>query len=152
MNFLYSVEREFAHSVQRVWQAWTEASELEQWYHPTDLLNVPDTTVSDAQVGGWWTVAVDVPAHGFVAYFFGQYTAVEIEERLEHSMHFVSSREDFDARDLTSPAATVVVEFAPTSTGATVKFSQFGEMPEDQIPRTKAGMESYFQSLADFLG
>lgn len=151
MNFLYSVEREFGHPVQRLWQAWTDARELEQWYHPTDLLNVLGTTVSEARVGGWWTVAVDVPTHGFVAYFFGQYTAMETEERLEHSMHFVQSREEFDARDLTSPSATVVVEFAPTSTGTIVKFSQFGEMPEEQIARTQEGMESYFQSLANFL-
>jgi hypothetical protein len=33
-----------------------------------------------------------------------------------------------------------------------VKYSQFGEMPEEQIALTIQGMESYFDSLANFLG
>jgi hypothetical protein len=32
-----------------------------------------------------------------------------------------------------------------------VKFSQFGELPEGQPAQAKAGMESYFDSLANYL-
>jgi hypothetical protein len=32
-----------------------------------------------------------------------------------------------------------------------VKFSQFGQLPEGQAEQTKTGMESYFDSLANFL-
>jgi hypothetical protein len=50
--------------------------------------------VSDAVVGGWWTVAVDV---------------------------------------------------------TWVRFSQFGELPEGQVEQTQQGMESYFDSLGEYL-
>jgi len=152
MNLLYSVEREFAHPVERLWATWTDAGELEAWYHPTDLQNVAGSVVSEPWVDGWWTVAVDVPAHSFIAYFYGQYTLVEPEKRLEHSMFYVESQPQFEARETSLPSAHVVIDFEHDAGKTLVRFSQFGEMPEDQIPRTKAGMESYFQSLAHFLG
>ena len=32
-----------------------------------------------------------------------------------------------------------------------MKFSQYGELPEDQAVQAQAGMESYFDSLAAYL-
>ena len=61
-DFLYAVEREYPVAIERLWQAWTTASELEQWYHPTDLTVVPGTATSVPVEGGLWTVAIDVPA------------------------------------------------------------------------------------------
>jgi hypothetical protein len=43
------------------------------------------------------------------------------------------------------------VEFENRSGKTWVKFSQFGEMPAEQIPQTQAGMESYFDSLEVYL-
>ena len=48
--------------------------------------------------------------------------------------------------------AKIVVTFEERPGGSWVKFYQYGELPEEHIPMAKAGMESYFQSLADFLG
>jgi uncharacterized protein YndB with AHSA1/START domain len=73
-NFLYSVEREFDATVDQMWHAWTDAESLEQWYSPTALSVLPGSVVSEPVVGGWWTVGVDVPDNGFVAYFFGKYS------------------------------------------------------------------------------
>jgi uncharacterized protein YndB with AHSA1/START domain len=150
-GLLYSVEREYAHPISQLWSAWTRAEELEVWYHPTVLANVPGLTVSDARPGGSWKVAVDVPMNGFVAFFYGQYSTVEENVALEHSMHYTQSREEFDAADLTTPAHRIVVEFEERGAGSWVKFSQFGEMPEGQAEQTKLGMESYFDSLGEFL-
>jgi uncharacterized protein YndB with AHSA1/START domain len=85
-NFLYSVEREYSQPMSRIWEAWTDAAQLQARYHPTDLTNVPESSVSEPVVGGSW-----------------------------------------------------------------VRFSQFGELSEEHIPMAKAGMDSYFQSLADYL-
>jgi uncharacterized protein YndB with AHSA1/START domain len=111
-RFLYSVAREFAHPVARLWGAWTSADELQTWYHPTDLLNVPGSAQSQAHDGGVWKIAVDVLA-----------------------------------ADLTAPSHRVVVDFEDRGESTVVTFAQFGEMPEEQIPQTQAGMESYFDSL-----
>jgi uncharacterized protein YndB with AHSA1/START domain len=150
-DFLYSVERGYAHPMARVWQAWTDAAELEAWYHPTVLANVPGSSTSDAVVGGWWTIAVDVPEHNMVSCFWGQYTAVEPNTRLEHTMFYSQDMAEFDARDLAGEFAKVVVEFEQRGEDVWVKFSQYGELPPEHIPMAKAGMESYFESLENFL-
>jgi uncharacterized protein YndB with AHSA1/START domain len=151
-NFLYSVEREYSVPVATLWDAWTDVSKLEAWYHPTDLKNVAGLTESEAVEGGVWAVAVDVPEYGFVAYFFGKYSNLKHCESLEHTMHYTQSLEEFEARDFESESHLIKVEFENRGEKAWVKFSQFGEMPEEQIALTIQGMESYFDSLGNFLG
>ena len=81
-NFLYSVEREYPVSIDQLWRAWTDASELESWYFPTDLSSTKGATVSELKVDGMWACGVEVPAHGFTAYFFGKYTNIVNHELL----------------------------------------------------------------------
>lgn len=150
-NHLYSVEREYPVSLETLWTAWVDAAALEDWYHPTDLAVLPGSVTSDATVGGWWTVAVAVPAFGFNAYFFGRYTEVESHRRLVHNLSYTQDADEFAARDEDAPRHVVAVDFEPRADGAWVRFSQYGEMPAEQVPQTKAGMESYFDSLDEFL-
>jgi uncharacterized protein YndB with AHSA1/START domain len=44
--FLYSVEREYPVAISKLWKAWTDASELECWYFPTDLSSTKGAAVS----------------------------------------------------------------------------------------------------------
>ncbi len=148
---LYSVEREYPVPIERLWEAWTDAAALEAWYHPTDLRCLPGSVTSDATVGGGWAVSVDVPQHGLVAYFNGVYTRVEAGRMLEHSMHYTQSAEEFAMKDLSTPAHRVVVDFEPRAGGTWVRITQFGEPPEGEAPRAKAGMESYFDLLGAHL-
>lgn len=150
-DFLYSVEREFDIPVEILWAAWTDPVALEAWYHPTDLSVVPGSVISDAVEGGLWTVAVDVPAHGFVAYFFGRYTAVVENARLEHTLAYTQSADEFAARDESAPHHRILVEFESRDFRSWVKFSQFGDLPEGQAVQAQAGMESYFDSLEAYL-
>ncbi len=150
-DFLYSVEREYDIPVEMLWGAWTDADALQAWYHPTDLSCLPDSVVSEPVPGGWWTCAVDVPEHGFVAYFYGRYSAVVENARLEHSLHYTQSAEEFAARDETTAAHRVVVEFESRGFRSWVKYSQFGVMPGGEAARAQAGMESYFDSLENYL-
>ena len=52
---------------------------------------------------------------------------------------------------MSAPHHDVVLDFEARSGKSWVKFSQYGEMPVDQIELTKAGMESYFDSLEIYL-
>ena len=151
-NFLYSVEREYSQPMARIWEAWTDAAQLEAWYHPTVLANVVGSSVSEPVVGGNWAIAVDVPEHNMQSCFWGQYTAVEEGKLLEHTMFYTQNPAEFAAKDLSGEFAKVVVDFEERPTGTWVRFTQYGELPEEHIPLAKAGMESYFQSLADYLG
>ena len=153
MNFdlLYSVEREFKASIDDVWEAWVDAEKLEIWYHPTDLSSVAGLTTSEPDIGGKWSVSVSVPDHNFVAYFYGIYLEVDFHQKLEHTMFYTESLEEFLAKDLDREFHKVLIEFREHSSKTWVKFSQFGELPDGQAPQAQAGMESYFDSLATFL-
>ena len=96
-------------------------------------------------------MAVSVPAHNMVACFYGIYLEVDLHQKLEHTMLYTQSLEEFEVKDLSKDFHKVVVEFREHGPKTWVKFSQFGELPEGQAPLAKAGMESYFDSLENFL-
>jgi uncharacterized protein YndB with AHSA1/START domain len=150
-NFLYSVEREFDIPVEVLWDAWTDPIALEAWYHPAELACVPGSVVSEPIDGGPWAVGVDVPDYGFVAYFYGRYTAVVPHARIDHTMHYTQSEQEFAARDESTDHHLVRIEFDSRGMRSWVKFSQFGDMPESEALRAQEGMESYFDSLGRFL-
>mgnify|MGYP006167766485 FL=1 len=150
-NLLYSVEREYPATIERVWKAWTKASELEKWYHPTDLLVVPNSAVSDLEIGGSWKIAIAVPQFEFVAYFFGWYSQIQLHTKLAHSLSYTQEETEFAAADQNAPSHLIEVDFEARGSGCWVRFSQFGEMPADDVEGSRVGMESYFQSLADYL-
>jgi uncharacterized protein YndB with AHSA1/START domain len=149
-TFLYSVEREYPVSIVELWSAWTDPLKLEAWYFPTSLKSVSGQTKSELFVGGLWTCAVDVAEFGFVAYFFGKYTRITEQKLIEHSLHYTQSKEEFEAMDFTTESHSIVLNFEDRGENSWVKFSQFGELPEGQAEQTKAGMESYFDSLSNF--
>lgn len=149
---LYRVEREFDVPLDRLWQAWTDAGELEQWYSPVALSVVPGTVTSEPWMGGAWTVAIDVPMNDFVAYFFGRYLLFEPHERIEHTLHYTQDAGEFAARDESSENHLIVLEFADRGDARSwVRFTQIGELPDDQIDVTREGTESYFDNLERFL-
>jgi uncharacterized protein YndB with AHSA1/START domain len=151
-EFLYSVEREYPVGLETLWSAWAQAEELEKWYSPTMLSVVPGSATSETKIGGRWAIGVDVSMNGFNAYFWGRYSEVVENEKLVHSLSYSQSPEEFEARDDNAPFHTIVVEFEPRPNGSWVKFSQFGEMPEEQIEATRDGMGSYFDNLEIYLG
>jgi uncharacterized protein YndB with AHSA1/START domain len=149
--FLYSVEREYPVSISSLWSAWTDSEKLEQWYFPKDLKSVKGATISDLRVGGLWTCAVDVPDHNFVAYFFGKYLKVEEHRKIEHTLHYTQSKEEFAAKNFKSESHLIVLDFEDHGKDSWVKFSQFGVLPEGEAQQAQAGMESYLDSLSFFL-
>jgi uncharacterized protein YndB with AHSA1/START domain len=150
-DFLYAVEREFPVSVDTMWLAWTDAVALESWYSPTMLSVVPGTVVSEPRVGGWWTVGVDVPENGFVAYFFGQYTEVAEHVRLVHTLFYTQDAVAFEARDVSGELHRINIDFESRGDSTWAKFSQFGDLTVEEAQGAQAGMESYFDNLEAFL-
>jgi uncharacterized protein YndB with AHSA1/START domain len=152
-KFLYAVEREFSVAVGSLWHAWAEPAALEQWYCPTVLTVVPGSVTNVAAVGGPWAVGVDVSAFGMPnAYFYGRYSEVVDYRLMVHSMHYTVDAAEFETKDESTPAHTVVVEFEDRGDGQSwCKFSQYGEMSEGEAARAQEGMGSYFDNLEAFL-
>jgi len=147
----YSVEREIDIPVEILWAAWTDPEALAVWYHGMQHNVVPGSVNSEAFPGGLWTVAIDVPELDFIAYFYGRYTAVVECARLEHTLHYTESAEEFAALDFSTEHHQVVVEFETRDFRSWVKFSQFGDLPASDAIQAQAGMESYFDSLERYL-
>jgi uncharacterized protein YndB with AHSA1/START domain len=149
--FLYSVEQEFPASIDAMWIAWTDSAAVEQWYSPSALSVLPGSAVSEPRVGGWWTVGVDVPDNGFVAYFFGKYSEVVENLRLVHSLYYTQDAVEFAARDLAGEHHVIEIDFESRGESTWARFAQFGVLPEGQAEQAQAGMESYFDNLGLFL-
>ncbi len=149
--FLYSVEREYPVSIGDLWSAWTDPKKLEAWYFPTALKSVPGATESELRVGGLWACGVDVAEYGFVAYFYGKYTKIEHEKLIEHTLHYTQSKEEFQTKDFETESHLIVLDFEDRGESSLVKFSQYGELPEGQAAQAQSGMESYLDSLSNFL-
>lgn len=150
-DLAYSVERVFPVDSDRMWQVWTDAGELEQWYAPTELSVVPGSVVSEAVEGGRWSVAVDASSYGHIAYFWGRYTEVIPGRRLVHGLAYSQDEGEFLARDDEAPHHDIVIDMESRDGGTWVRFAQYGEMPADQAAMAQAGMESYFDSLGAYL-
>ena len=148
---LYSVEREFNVPLSKLWRAWTDAQSLEIWHHPVGMNCVLGATESEMVVGGLWSYAVQAPGRESISYFFGKYLEITENVKFIHSMHYTESKEDFEIKDFTTPAHEIGVEFQSRSEKSWCKFSQFGQAPVEQVALMTQGIESYFDSLENFL-
>jgi uncharacterized protein YndB with AHSA1/START domain len=152
MKPLYFVERKFHFPVERLWQAWTRSAELEKWYSPVFLSVIPGSATSELEVGGTWAIAVDVSENGFNAYFWGKYSKVETNLKLVHDLNYSQDELEFVLREPKADAHRIEVDFNQDESGTTVRFSQFGEMAQEQAEASREGMESYFDNLEVYLG
>ena len=151
MQPLYFVERTFPFPVDRLWRAWTDASELEKWYSPVFLKVIPGSATSEAVVGGTWAIAVDVSENGFNAYFWGKYSQVETNLKLVHDLNYSQDELEFTLREPSPEAHRIEIDFTKTDGGTAARFSQFGEMEQEQADASREGMESYFDNLEIYL-
>jgi uncharacterized protein YndB with AHSA1/START domain len=148
---LYFVEREYSVDLAKLWSAWAEADQLQQWYSPQVLEVVPNSATSEAVVGGDWAIAIDVSVNGFNAYFWGKYTQVKFQEKLVHTMFYSQDELEFNLRDDDQPHHVIEIDFEARGSKSWVRFSQFGQMDAEESEAAKDGMESYFDNLASHL-
>ena len=151
MQPLYFVERTFKFPVERLWSAWTKSAELEKWYCPVFLKVIPGSATSEVEVGGRWAIAVDVSENGFNAYFWGTYSEVNLHQKLVHDLNYSQDELEFALREPAAEAHRIEIDFSNTDAGTVVRFSQFGEMEQEQAEASREGMESYFDNLNSYL-
>ena len=151
MQPLYFVERTFQFPVDRLWSAWTQSAELEKWYCPVFLKVIPGSATSEPVVGGRWAIAVDVSENGFNAYFWGTYSEVNLHQKLVHDLNYSQDELEFALREPSAEAHRIEIDFSNTDAGTVVRFSQFGEMEQEQAEASREGMESYFDNLKSYL-
>lgn len=147
----YQVARTFAFPIERLWDCWSDANELENWYSPVELNVVAGSVTSELRIGGLWKVAVDASAYGHIAYFFGSYLEIETNSKLVHTLHYTQSESEFQLANLTTESHLIEITFEQMPAGVLIKFSQFGEMDPGQAQMAQAGMESYFDNLEKYL-
>ena len=107
--------------------------------------------MSEAVVGGRWALAVDVSENGFNAYFWGTYSEVKLHQKLVHDLNYSQDELEFALREPGAEAHRIEIDFTKTDGGTVVRFSQFGEMEQEQAEASREGMESYFDNLESFL-
>jgi len=112
---------------------------------------IPGSSTSEAVVGGTWAIAVDVSENGFNAYFWGKYSQVDTNLKLVHDLNYSQDELEFALREPSPEAHRIEIDFTKTDGGTVVRFSQFGEMEQEQADASKEGMESYFDNLESFL-
>ena len=151
LRYLYSVEREFDCNIETLWKAWTSAASLERWYCPTMLSVVPGSATSETHVGGRWAIAVDVSVNGFNAYFWGRYQEVVLQQRLVHTLSYSQDEAEFVFADDNAPAHRIELDFEARGEKSWVRFTQFGDLPEEQVEATQDGTGSYFDNLEQYL-
>ena len=72
-------------------------------------------------------------------------------ELLEHTLHYTTSLEEFEKKDFSTELHLIRIEFEDRGTNSWSKFSQFRELPEGQAEMAQAGMNSYLESLSNYL-
>lgn len=154
---LFQVTRTFPFAVEDVWNAWTVRDEIAQWYGPQDApdgslrFDVPDESVSmHPEVGGAWSATVHIEPFDENHHFYGVVEEVEPLRRLTYTMHYTNDDAVFVSRDTSSAFHRIVLDFV-SGDGTTLTLTQYGEMPDGEAPRAKAGTESYFDSLGLYL-
>jgi len=106
------ITRSLAAPTERVWHAWTAASELTRWFWPPSF--AAEASV-DLSVGGAWHIRSSVAGMGVS----GVFTAIEAAKRLAFTWHWDGE----DAETL----VTVTFESEGSATLLTIVHDRFGD-------------------------
>ena len=72
----------------------------------------------------------------------------KFQEKLVHTMFYSQDELEFNLREEQPEAHLIEVVFEDRGDKSWVKFSQFGEMDQEQAEASREGMESYLENLA----
>jgi uncharacterized protein YndB with AHSA1/START domain len=144
------VRRELDASPEAVWHAFTNPDALSAWYHPVGFSTPRASVVSETFVGGKWSASVVVPVDGSEHHFFGRYRLVDAPNLLEYSMYYAEGDGIADAKE-DGPAGNVWVVIERQASGSQVTYLGTALLPAGEGKAAQAGMESYFDSLAEYL-
>ena len=126
------IERTYAASPGRVWDAWTRSDEVERWFCPNPT--APTSASLDVRSGG--ELQVDMGAYRLA----GRYSTVEPGRRLAHTWAF-------DGGDETA----VDVRFEPVEDGTLVTLTHEGFADDEDGVGIRQGWELSLLRLAALL-
>lgn len=133
------IVREFKASVDRVYRAWTEVSEMKQWMAPEGASVA--RLEADVKVGGKYLVEMATPNGPATA--VGEYREVSPGKSLSYTWRWKEQDE--------MPDSLVEVTFAASSGGTKVTLRHTGFANEDSAKGHTAGWNSCFTVLEKHL-
>lgn len=140
------VSRVFAAPIQRVYEAWTQAEVLAQWFGPEGFKVVE--AECDVAVGGRYEMLIQSPDNNTIKHF-GEYVEINAPERLV----FTWVLEDQACQGSQDQHATTLVtlDFKTVDNGTSLTLTH--EKLPDQAAYNghKFGWESSFEALATLL-
>lgn len=152
MRVEYTVTRILPFTPKQLWEAWTNEDQLAAWYGPVGMQSPRESVKSDARVGGFWSATVQVPFDGSNHHFFGRYLELQPEQLLRYSMFYATDDDHAEALKEQGQSATITVRIEPAEGGTRLTFEQQGSgLGDDEAAQAQAGIESYFDSLEQFL-
>jgi uncharacterized protein YndB with AHSA1/START domain len=137
-----NLERTYAASPDRVFDAWTSEEVLRRWFHSEREWDTPEASV-DLRVGGEVRVVMRNPETGAEYGGGGRYTEIDPPRRLA----FTWLWDDFGTRTL------IQLDFTETADGGTtVQFTHTGLWDEQTVRDHEDGWNRCFNNLAEVLG
>ena len=76
---------------------------------------------------------------------------MNLHQKLVHDLNYSQDELEFALREPGAEAHRIEIDFSNTDAGTVLRFSQFGEMEQEQAEASREGMESYFDNLERFL-
>ena len=100
----FTLVRHLDASPEQIWNAWTDADEVAEWWHPRGAVTPRESVEIDATVGGKYQYTMVDGDSGNEVVTGGEYTVVEPPSKLAFSWGFVDATVD------DSPLVTITIE------------------------------------------
>ncbi len=146
----YTVTRLINSPIENVYEAWTNPDQLATWYGPVGLTCPRESVTLDVKVGGNWSATVVDPTGG-QHQFKGEFREVIPLEKLIYTLDYSNPAMPNMPKYPDGLHEVVTLTFENKNGSTQLTFHQDGFLPEKQVPLAQAGMESYFDSLVNFL-
>jgi uncharacterized protein YndB with AHSA1/START domain len=139
-SLLLVVRRKLVATPERLFDAWTRAEELRQWWGPENVKCIAAEV--DLRVGGLYRIANEFP-DGRVLSISGEFLCIERPHRLEYTWRVGYAN---------APVERVSVQFVPSGGGQTEVILTHSHVADELTRmRHERGWEGCFAGLEDYL-
>lgn len=140
----FTLTRNLDASPEQIWNAWTSADEIAEWWHPHGATTPRDSVDVELRVGGRYRYTMVDGETGNEVVSGGEYTVIEQPSTLAFSWGYIDATVD------DSPLVTVTIEDLGGLTRLTLDIRGVDGMPGDGF--FYDGWESTLDSLVAHLG
>ena len=141
------IERDFAHSISKLWQAWIDPDRLLLWFGPEHA--PARDIIADVRKGGDWRACLENDETGSRLYVSGRYEEIIPEKRLVFSFRWEGDTHE----DGAGVDTLVTVEFIALAAGRSrLVLTQVGFVSQDSADGHARGWSSCLDRLEMSLG